>query len=365
MPSFARFLRQYVRPAPGRVSSRDVHYHRGEEALEATLYYPAGRNRDLPGWVVLHGLTYAGRRHPSLVRFVEAVAASGTAVLVPEIPEWRDLHVRPRVTIPTIRAAVLALDERPEVRRGNLGLFGFSFGATQALVAAADPRIEDHLTAIAAWGGYRDLVRLFRFGLTGEHDLDGQEHHIEADPYGRWIMGANYLCAVPGHETYDDVAAALFSLARAAGAERVFAGDPVHDPLKRRLRAALPTDSQQVFDLFAPPAGRQPADMERARGLAEDLARAAARVEPLMDPTPALQRVRVRTLLAHGKDDRLIPFTETLRLARDLPPDRLVSCAITQLFEHSGRANRSLGPVGIVQEGARFAAVLRRILGLV
>lgn len=365
MPSLARFLRQYLRPAQGRIRAVETRYARGSEELQATLYLPAGRERDLPGWVVLHGLTHAGRAHPSLVRFAGAVAASGTAVMVPEIPEWRGLRVLPGVTIPTIRAAVLALDERPEVRPGDVGLFGFSFGATQALVAAADPALRGHLSGIAAWGGYRDLERLFDFGLTGRHELDGVEHHIEPDPYGRWIMGGNYLTAVPGHEGHGDVAAALHRLARVAGSVGVFAGDPVHDPLKGELRSTLDGEGRAVFDVFAPRSGSMPPDMDRAHALARALARAATRVEPLLDPGPHLSRVPVPVVLAHGRDDRLIPFTESVRLSRELPPGRVAGCSITALFAHSGGTDRSLGVAGLAREGVRFADVLRRTLRLV
>lgn len=365
MPSLARFLHAYLRPAGVRVRAVEARYTRADEALDATLYTPDGRARGLPGWVMLHGLAHTGRAHPSLVRFARAVAASGTAVLVPDIPEWRALEVVPAATLPTIRAAVLALDARPEVRPGDVGLFGFSFGATQALVAAADPALRGHLSGVAAWGGYRDLERLFDFGLTGRHELDGVEHHIEPDPYGRWIMGGNYLTAVPGYEGEGAVAGALHQLARAAGAVGVFAGDAAHDPLKRELRSTLPPASRALFDLFAPPAGVAPADMDQAHALAGALARAAVRVEPLLDPGPHLAGVPVPVVLAHGRDDRLIPFTETLRLARDLPASRVAACRITALFAHSGGTDRSLGPAGLVTEGLRFAAALRRTLSLV
>lgn len=369
MSSLARFLLEYARPGSARLRASEVTYSRiagdgQEEELPATLHHPPSR-KPLRGWVVLHGLTYTGREHPSLLRFVRALAASGAAVLVPEIPEWRRLRPEPGHAVPTIQAAVLALEGRPEVQAGGVALIGFSFGATQALVAAADPRLHGHLAAVAAWGGYRDVPRLFHFGLTGRHELDGEEHVIEPDPYGRWIMGASYLCRVPGYEGFQEVAAALDDLAREAGARGVFAGDPVYDASKAEHRRGLPTPgAREVFDLFAPPAGRVPSDIGRAEALAQDLARAAVAAEPLMDPGPYLGGVTVPTVLAHGRDDRLVPFTESIRLSRDLPARALRSCTVTRLFEHSGHTDRSLSTLGLAREGARFLGVLRRILRL-
>src|SRR5690606_31823071 len=297
----------------------------------------------LPAWIVLHGLAYRGRQHPSLERFARAVAAGGALVLVPDIPgwrrlrgapaltagtihaaahvlrarpgaaeggtgalvcvpdlaEWRRLRVAPALTAETIHAATHVLRTRPDAAEGRTGVLGFSFGATQALVAAADPGLEGAVRGVAAWGGYYDLFNLFRFGIAGEYEIDGVVRHREPDPYGRWIMGANYLTRVPGFGGYGALAHALEELAREAGRRGVSAWDPAYDPLKIRLRAGLPAPQREIFDLFAAPAGRPVPSLDRARELAHELAAAALRADPLLDPAPFLARAPHRTLLAH------------------------------------------------------------------
>lgn len=223
MSATLRYLRQYLRQDSGGIVGEEMVYRRNGEELPATLYRPPGKKPPVPGWVVLHGLTYRGREHPSLVRFARALAASGALVYVPEIPEWRALRVAPAITVETIRAAILALDELDEVADGRVGVIGFSFGATQALIAGTDPRVRDRLAAIVAWGGYCDLPRLFRFGITGEHELDGISYSTQPDPYGAWIMGANYVTRIPGHERHQELASALHELASEAGRRSISA----------------------------------------------------------------------------------------------------------------------------------------------
>src|SRR5690606_8515639 len=152
---------------------------------------------------------------------------------------WRDLRVAPAVTIGTIQQAVRALQLRDDVKHDHVGLFGFSFGATQALIAAADESTSRLLAGVAAWGGYSDLRRLFRFGLTGEHELDVVTYRTEPDPYGCWFMAGNYLPRVPGYNGTDAVARALHDLALEAGEKGLFAWDPFFDASKRRLRSGL------------------------------------------------------------------------------------------------------------------------------
>jgi pimeloyl-ACP methyl ester carboxylesterase len=361
----ARYLREYLKPGSYPVRAAETTYDRGGEALHATYFTLPAPQRSGAGWVVLHGLTATGREHPALVRFARALAATGAAVMVPDIPEWRQLRVATTITIPTIRAALRDLANRPELNHERVGIIGFSFGATQALVAAADPELTSIVRGIAAWGGYRDLHRLFRFGITGKHELDGVEYQLEPDPYGRWTMGANYLTGVPGFEDHGDVAAALLELAFEAGRRRVYAWDPSYDPDKLRVRERLELERRAVFDLFAPLSGQPIHDLLWALEMGTAVADAALRAEPWLDPGPFLHQLGVKTVIAHGRDDRLVPFTEAIRLTRDLPANRLGGSTVTSLFAHSGGKRYGLGLLGVPFEAVRFIRMLDRIVSMV
>lgn len=339
---------------------------RGDERLPASVYRPVNDKRVLPAWVVLHGLTRTARAHPSLQKFASAVASAGNVVMVPEIPEWRDLRIEPAIAVATIHDAVRALQSRDDVRHEHVGLFGFSFGATQSLIAVADERTAGLLAGVAAWGGFCDLRRVFRFGLTGSHEIDGKTYETPPDPYGSWIMAGHYLPHVPGYEDMTSVAEELHGLAIEAGERRIYAWEPIFDESKRIRRARLKHDEhRKLFDLLAPETTKPKPDPERGLQLAEELADTALRMDPLLEPRPYLPHVRTPVLLAHGRDDRLIPFTETIRLSRELPPALVRSRTITALFQHSGGTASGLGPMGTATEGARFVSLLHRVLGLV
>jgi len=365
MASTPRFLREYLRPNPAAVEVVETTYVRDRVPVPASLYRPAGARRRLPGWILLHGLTGPGRHHASLTRFARALAAGGAIVFIPEIPEWTRLRVAPALTGPTVHAALDALAELGVTEPGRTAVLGFSFGATQILAAVGDdPALAERVRAIAAWGGYHDLHRLFHFGVTGEHTLDGERFLLPPDPYGRWIMGANYLTRIPGREDDDAVARALEQLAIASGRRGMPAWAPVYDPLKAELRAGLTPDQQVVFDVFAPPAGEAPSDREFTLSISRALADAALRTDPILDPGRALARLRTPTLLAHGRGDRLIPFTETVQLDRAIPGGCRIACSITGLFAHSGAAAGPRGALRSAREVARFLGLLHRLLNL-
>jgi dienelactone hydrolase len=370
MASTLRFLRNLLRPETGAVAVEETTYRRAGEALPASLYRPVGRaggaDASLPGWVALHGLTYRGRHHESLDRFARALAAAGAAVLVPDIPEWRALNVAPATTVETIKAAVLELDGRPFVAPGRVGVIGFSFGGTQALVAATDPALEGHLAAVASWGGYAELRRAIRFGCLGDHELDGVSYHLDPDPYGRWIFAGNYLPYVPEYRQDRPLADALLGLAREVGRRKIMAWDPATDPLKETARAGLDGRRQELFDLIAPPTGTShtAAQRDRIGVLADRLASGAAARDPLLDPAPYLPEVPVPVFLAHGREDRLLPWTELVRLRRALPRGRLEHAVITPLFAHSFREKRVPTP-STVLEALRFVRAINRMVHLI
>jgi pimeloyl-ACP methyl ester carboxylesterase len=282
-------------------------------------------------------------------------------VIVPEVPEWVALDLAPRVTGPTVEASIRALRKQsPVPPAGPVGLMGFSFGAPQAVIASADPALEGEVGAAVGFGGYCDLRRVVRFQLTGRHEWRGRERYLSPDPYGRWIVAANFLADVPGHEDAEDVAGALRELAKEAGDRRVQASDPVFDSVKERLRLTVAAERRELFDLFAP-ASDTPTDLDRAEAMVEPLVEAASRREPLVEPEPYLERVKVPVHLLHGRNDRLMPYSESLRLAERLPGNARKRVTVTGLFAHSSEDDPVAWPA-LAREYAVFAGALSRLL---
>jgi pimeloyl-ACP methyl ester carboxylesterase len=357
----ARFLHAFARPAASSVRASELRLEVGGAEVEASLYAPSAQRGPLPGWVVLHGITVSGRRHASLVRFAQALAASGGVVLVPDVPAWRALTLGVGAADATIAAGAQYLEARADVAPGGVGVVGFSFGATQALVAAADPALAPAIRSVVGFGGYCELHRTLAFMATGEFAWRGALRRVEVDPYGRWIMAYNYLTRIPGLERMHAAAKALGTLAREAGQAGAPSWAAEYDVLKAELRAALSRAEQRVWDVLAPPAGTALPDPDFARELARGVADAALAEHPSLDPRPILPRLRARTVLAHGRADRLVPFVETLDLAALLPPAARPYAAVTGLFAHSAGV---AGPRSLARavEGVRFVRLLDQAL---
>jgi predicted esterase len=342
----------------------ETEIERAGERVPATLVLPAHRAGAVPAWIALGGISRMGRTHPQLVRFTRALASTGVAVLVPEIPEWRRLRVCPGVAAPTLRACVELLKARPEVLPGKVALIGFSFGAPHVALAGACDELADDIAGVALFGSYCSLDRTVACQFTGHHEWDGTDHELNPDPYGRWVLGSNHLTDVPGHEDACDVSAALHRLAAAASEQRVPAWDPRHDTMIEQLRGTLPASRQRVFDLFATPSSVARPERAELAAMARKLADACRRLDPLLDPANDFARVSLPIRLFHGRGDRLIPFTEGMRLKARLSAAAGQSLTVTGLFDHSaGRAPASA--LARAREGARFFESIRGLLNTV
>lgn len=354
-----RFAREWSSGAR-EIEVEEVALQGPDGTIPATRYRPAGA-RPGPGWVLLHGITRAGRQHVSLVRFSRAIAASGATVVVPEVPEWVALRLAPHLTLGAVQAGVAAMEEDPMVT-GPPGLMGFSFGGPQALRVGGDPSLAGRLACIAAFGGYGDMGRTLDFLFTGTHEWGGSRYQVLPDPYGRWVVAYNYLTRVPGHEGAASVARALWELAAHAGDHFIESWDPSLDALKLSLAEAVPSDWRDLFHFFAPPAALEPLPASgEARAWTQRLADAGLEVDPSLE-LPDVISVPVPVFLVHGRNDHLIPFSETLRTARRVRAPRL-EVTVTGLFSHSTGDPRPHGPVGWAREVLRLGSTLRGLLG--
>ena len=307
---------------------------------------------------MLHGVTVAGGSHPSLVRFAGALEGTGAAVLIPRVGPWQGLDLDPA---PGHRAVAAAVRYVRESRGGHrCGLVGFSFGCPQAVLAAADPANRDIVSGAVGFGGYSNLEDTISFGLTGEFEHEGARQRVRPDPYGRWVVAANYVSRIPGLEEADDVARALRSLATQAGERRIMSWDPAYDPVKDELERTVDPARRDLFRLFAPPAEKEP-EVAQAREIAPLLAEAARRTHPRLDGLGSMTGSPPPVHLFHGLHDHLIPWVETLRLARSLEGRCPVRTTVTGLFAHSEEQGSSIPRV---RELSRFYRELRRVLAI-
>lgn len=289
------------RPEAGR---SEIEYDADGGRRAADLYTPQG-TAARAGLVLVPGAAEGGRRDPRLVEFAEVITRSGFAVLVPDIPSFRELR-------PSPDSARAIGDGVEQLRRGGalaaglrLGIGAFSIASGPAVLAALNAPPGREVDFLLLVGGYHDLPRTLTYLTTGYFEADGQPRQHEPDAYGKWIYALSNdgrmedpadraALAAMAHRKLDDLAADIDDLAARLGP----AGRAVYDFIDNRDPARVPA-------LLAALPGRVRSDIE-----ALDLA------------TRDLSGLRADFILVHGLDDHIIPYTESVSLAGALPPGR-------------------------------------------
>jgi acetyl esterase/lipase len=281
--------------------------------LRARVYEPRDRPA-APGVVLVHGVHRLGIEEPRLMRFSRAVAAAGVHVMTPEVREIADYRIDPR-SIETIGLATSALSARRG--GGKVGVMGMSFAGGLALLAAADARFADRVSFVAAVGAHHDLRRVSRFFATSHIERpDGTPEPLQAHAYGALVL---VYGQVESFFAPADVAAARDSLRLWLWEEK--------DAARKTVEGLSPEGRARMDALL----GGRIGDVRDA------LVAVIDRSEGVMDPVSPrghLAGLRAPVFLLHGAGDTVIPPSETLWLAQEVPPERLAAVLISPAIMH-------------------------------
>ena len=302
---------------------------------------PRGRT-----FLIAPGLHYAGPDDPRMDRFCRVLAAAGHQVIAPFIPSYLAL---------TPDAQAIADFERVFLARARWTgdaaerpiVFSISFGSLLALALAA--RHGDAIDRLVLFGPYADFHATMRFCLTGEV---ASGRVAMRDPLNQPVVLMNLLAEI--EPVCADPEALRIAWRRYV--ERTW-GRP---EMKARERftaiaeALAPEVPEAVRDLFHVGIGTRPGAADVAiAALAKFDARA-------LDPSPYLPDVRCQVDLVHGTDDDVIPFEQTLELARRLP-NADVRVHVTGLYGHTGAQRPQLS--ALAREMRTMIRVLRVLSG--
>ena len=291
--------------------------------IQADLYLPASDGGEPEAadaaLLLVPGLAETGKDDPRVVALAASLARARIAVLVPDIASLRELRAGPE-NIEEIAAALRFLDgsgrggwtmpttseEIEDAKVRPIGVAAVSYAVGPALLATLEPDLAGRVDFLVGIGGYHDMAASLTFATTGwSRDEAGAWRQGTPNAYGKWaFVMANAARVDDPHDRTSldamarrrlaDLDAPIDDLVAGLGPE----GRAVHgfvtndDPEKvPALMAALPAPIR--------------ADMAALDLAGRDLSGAPPHV-----------------LLIHGRDDAIIPASESVALAEALGPER-------------------------------------------
>jgi pimeloyl-ACP methyl ester carboxylesterase len=270
------------------------------------------------GIVLVPGVVPAGKDDGRLVALAYTLARLQFAVLTPDLAGLRSYQVRKsniREVADTFRYLVSRPDWAPQ---GRAGVAGFSYGAGPVLLATLQPDVREQVRFVVTLGGYYDLQSIVTYFTTGYYRGKSGDQWIyqQPNPYIKWVFTLSNADLLEHAEDRE----VLGELARHMTND---VGDEPEVPLQH-----LKPDARALVALLT---NEDPARVPTL------IAQLPSRIrDELNGLNPAIQdlsRFRAQAILIHGRSDTMIPYTESVALARALPPER-VQLFLTEGFAH-------------------------------
>ena len=301
----------------------EISYRALGERRVADLYLsPEGARA---GIVLVPGVVARGKDDPRLVAVARTLARVRFAVLVPDMPGVRSFRMRAS-DAREVADAFAWLAARPQLSpQGRAGIAGFSYGAAPVLIGALQPDIRQRVRFLLCVGGYYNLHQVITYITTGYYTVEEQQGSGSGTTRQRRGQPHPYALGVFTRSNLDLLERPVDRRALRRYADYLLGQGVGED---EPIIGGLAPDAQAFYDLL------QNKDPQRVASLLQKLPpRIRSELDGIDPSAQDLSRLQARVLLLHGRSDNLIPYTESLALARSLPPH------LAQLFIIDGLAH--------------------------
>jgi pimeloyl-ACP methyl ester carboxylesterase len=321
MSFLLRFSDAHAHGLPTRFANRPFKEENGyaltaHGPLRYRIYTPQDV-QDPGGVVLLHGVHHLGIDDPRLWNLARALAGAGVLVMTPELQDLADYRVTAR-TIDVIGDSSVALSTR---MRHKVGVLGLSFAGGLALLAADRKEYGDSIGFVVAIGAHDDMGRVAQFFAANViTSPDGAETRLQAHEYGALILAYSHL---------ED----FFSVADVPVAREALRQWLWEQPQAMKTAATLSPAGKNEIDLL----------LHHREQLREALLKEITLHKEEMDavsPHGHLAQLHTPIFLLHGAGDTVIPSSETLWLAKDVPAAELRASLISSALVHVDMENK-------------------------
>ncbi len=272
----------------------------------ADIYWPGGNDTAEALTVLVPGVVRRGKDDPRLIAFAQTLARARFAVFVPDLVNLRQLNVSSKDAAALARAVRYIAARSGVGSDASVGMIAFSYAAGPALLAAMAAETRQSVRFVYAVGPYFSIETVITYLTTGRfrQDVAGPWRQAEPSPYAVWV----FVHSLAGQldDPRDRRLLTAIAEAKLADAEAEVSA----------LLAQLGAQGRSVHRLLA---NRDP---EAVAGLVAGLPEAVRSQLRALDLSRRdFSDLEARLIVVHGRDDSLIPHTESRALAAALNGD--------------------------------------------
>ncbi|NOQ49538.1 MAG: alpha/beta hydrolase, partial [Nitrosomonadaceae bacterium] len=211
---------------------------------------------------------------------------------------------------------------RPELpAQGQAGIGAFSYGVGPAMLAALDHEISEKIDFLLSVGGYYDIEKVITFFTTGYFKNDKGWQYLKPNEYGKWVFvlsNIERLSNQTDKKIFNEIAQRKMDNPNAS----------IED-----LTIDLTVEANSILALLKNQNRNETTNLIASipNAIRTDL-------NTLNLSNKNLSQLNTKLILLHGIDDDIIPYTESISLAR------AVAKGQSELFIIDGLAHVNIHP---------------------
>ena len=283
------------------------------------LYRPTGGGKRA-GVMVFLGIIPVPQDDPRVVNLGTALARLGFIALFPWSRAMMDKRITPEEPGNMVEA-FNRLAELNGVDTDRLGMVGFCVGGSILAIAASDPRINDKVSFLSAFGAYHDIGDVMAQIASHTSAFHDDQDSWEANHLSKEVMATQGVESLEADHDRQALTALFL------GAGQATADVP----------EGLSADGEIVHRLLSSMTAIGPEhrlSIEDARALVSQLSPSyRARLDSI-SPASTISSLKARVLIAHDLEDDLVPVEESRRLEEALASRGNVTLTEFSLFSH-------------------------------
>ena len=296
---------------------------------------PDGKVR--AGVLVFLGIITAPRDDHRVVNLGNALARAGFVAMFPWSSSMMGKRLNPLEPDNQVRGFqhLVGLEY---VDPSRAGMGGFCVGASMCLVAASDPRISDTVSFVSSFGCYYDMGDLIKQISTHKSFYGAGAEPWDTNHLSQEVMAYQLINGLEGTERE--------TLSRIFIEEQSAEVPPID---------GLSTGGRAVYRLLASAAAPegQRVSLEEAVGLFQALPSGLREDQRRVSPSAHVDNLKARVLIAHDREDTLVPVEESRRLADALSARKGIHYTEFSFFSHV-TPNKKVPPLTFAKEAFKL-----------
>jgi dienelactone hydrolase len=288
-----------------------IHYgDHGQYSVPVDIYRP-GDGKPHGAMILSPGAPPLEPDDSRLIRLSGDIARAGFVMLIPYSPDLEAEMIYPR-EVDALVKEFQYLQQQSYVKKDKIGFIGVSVGSPLALMAAADPRINNDVAYAVSFGGYYNATDVLRSVTTGVISYDGVEESWTPDEHTVDVMDEQVINRLSDVRDRDLLMDALVN----------------DQPQAARALWQLSPEGRAAFNLLT---NRDPAQVDAL------LAKLPVSTRQALDDLSLngkLQGLKCETFILHDTSDHFVPYTESRRLRDALQGQVKLHFTEVDIFEH-------------------------------